>query len=192
MAGFRSRSSIRRTDRRVDHHYEGSAVFSYIQARTERARGPKNLRAFAGRMRRAQTFRTYWVSRLRCVLLGASVQDLENCLPFVSRARRGWQISLGSGSACVQDAHRGGVVPHRFAGRNCRPAHAGRGRSDGALRDAMARGAQELRCSCRPVWPVDMASEREPPGGRRPGASGAAGTQIEISFGGSAYRHRCI
>jgi len=27
--------------------------------------------------------------------------------------------------------------------------------SDGALRDAMARGAQELRCSCRPVWPVD-------------------------------------
>src|SRR5262249_29343814 len=27
--------------------------------------------------------------------------------------------------------------------------------SDGALRDAMARGAQELRCSCRSVWPVD-------------------------------------
>src|SRR5262249_41185708 len=27
--------------------------------------------------------------------------------------------------------------------------------SDGALRDAMARGAQELRCSCRLVWPVD-------------------------------------
>src|SRR5262249_15848941 len=27
--------------------------------------------------------------------------------------------------------------------------------SDGALRDAMARGAQELCCSCRPVWPVD-------------------------------------
>src|SRR5215467_1422552 len=26
--------------------------------------------------------------------------------------------------------------------------------SDGALRDAMARGAQELRCSCPPVWPV--------------------------------------
>jgi hypothetical protein len=27
--------------------------------------------------------------------------------------------------------------------------------SDGALRNAMARSAQELRCSCRPVWPVE-------------------------------------
>src|SRR5438132_14303307 len=32
--------------------------------------------------------------------------------------------------------------------------------SDGALRDAMARGAQELRCSCRPVWPVDRPCAR--------------------------------
>src|SRR5262249_34358389 len=32
--------------------------------------------------------------------------------------------------------------------------------SDGALRDAMARGARELRCSCRPVWPVDRPSAR--------------------------------
>src|SRR5262250_2654361 len=31
---------------------------------------------------------------------------------------------------------------------------------DGALRDAMARGAQELRCSCRPVWPVDRPCAR--------------------------------
>src|SRR4029450_3562687 len=31
---------------------------------------------------------------------------------------------------------------------------------DGALRDAMARGAQELRCSCRPVWPVDRSCAR--------------------------------
>src|SRR5262245_30756357 len=29
-----------------------------------------------------------------------------------------------------------------------------------ALRDAMARGAQELRCSCRPVWPVDRPCAR--------------------------------
>src|SRR6516162_3742740 len=32
--------------------------------------------------------------------------------------------------------------------------------SDGALRDAMARGARELRCSCRPVWPVDRPCAR--------------------------------
>src|SRR5262245_65304219 len=32
--------------------------------------------------------------------------------------------------------------------------------SDGALRDAMARGAQELRCSCRPVWPGDRPCAR--------------------------------
>src|SRR5262252_5252189 len=32
--------------------------------------------------------------------------------------------------------------------------------SDGALRDAMARGAQELRCSCRLVWPVDRPCAR--------------------------------
>jgi len=32
--------------------------------------------------------------------------------------------------------------------------------SDGALRDAMARGAQELRCSCRPVWPVERPCAR--------------------------------
>src|SRR5215831_12221462 len=32
--------------------------------------------------------------------------------------------------------------------------------SDGPLRDAMARGAQELRCSCRPVWPVDRPCAR--------------------------------
>src|SRR5262249_49081654 len=32
--------------------------------------------------------------------------------------------------------------------------------SDGALRDAMARGAQELRRSCRPVWPVDRPCAR--------------------------------
>src|SRR5262245_7045110 len=32
--------------------------------------------------------------------------------------------------------------------------------SDGALRDAMARRAQELRCSCRPVWPVDRPCTR--------------------------------
>ena len=32
--------------------------------------------------------------------------------------------------------------------------------SDGALRDAMARGTQELRCSCRPVWPVDRPCAR--------------------------------
>src|SRR5262249_42171209 len=31
---------------------------------------------------------------------------------------------------------------------------------DGALRDAMARGAQELRCSCRPGWPVDRPCAR--------------------------------
>ena len=30
----------------------------------------------------------------------------------------------------------------------------------GALRDAMARGAQELRCSCRPVWPVERPCAR--------------------------------
>jgi hypothetical protein len=76
MAGFRSRSSIRRTDRRVDHHYEGSAVFSYIQLdrRVPEDTGPKNLRALAGRMRRAQTFRACWALRLRCALLGAAVQ----------------------------------------------------------------------------------------------------------------------
>src|SRR5262245_56282456 len=33
-------------------------------------------------------------------------------------------------------------------------------RADWALRDAMARGAQELRCSCRPVWPVDRPCAR--------------------------------
>jgi Transposase DDE domain group 1 len=33
-------------------------------------------------------------------------------------------------------------------------------RVSGALRDAMARGAQELRCSCRPVWPVDRPCTR--------------------------------
>src|SRR5262245_12691968 len=33
-------------------------------------------------------------------------------------------------------------------------------KSDGALRDAMARGAQKLRCSCRPVWPVDRPCAR--------------------------------
>src|SRR5262249_47269735 len=32
--------------------------------------------------------------------------------------------------------------------------------SDGTLRDAMARGAQELRCSCPPVWPVDRPCAR--------------------------------
>src|SRR5262249_13868625 len=32
--------------------------------------------------------------------------------------------------------------------------------SDGALRDAMARGARELRCSCRPVWSVDRPCAR--------------------------------
>src|SRR5262245_16729773 len=32
--------------------------------------------------------------------------------------------------------------------------------SDGALRDAMARGARELRFSCRPVWPVDRPCAR--------------------------------
>ena len=32
--------------------------------------------------------------------------------------------------------------------------------SDGALRDAMARGARELRCSCRPGWPVDRPCAR--------------------------------
>ena len=32
--------------------------------------------------------------------------------------------------------------------------------SDGTLRDAMARGAQELRCSCPPVWPVDRPYAR--------------------------------
>jgi hypothetical protein len=32
--------------------------------------------------------------------------------------------------------------------------------SQWALRDAMARGAQELRCSCRPVWPVDRPCAR--------------------------------
>src|SRR5215831_3605765 len=32
--------------------------------------------------------------------------------------------------------------------------------SDRALRDAMARGAQELRCSCRPVWAVDRPCAR--------------------------------
>src|SRR5262245_66361354 len=32
--------------------------------------------------------------------------------------------------------------------------------SDGVLRDAMARGAQELRRSCRPVWPVDRPCAR--------------------------------
>ena len=32
--------------------------------------------------------------------------------------------------------------------------------SDGTLRDAMARSAQELRCSCRPVWPVDRSCAR--------------------------------
>src|SRR5499433_3270220 len=38
--------------------------------------------------------------------------------------------------------------------------------SDGALRDAMARGAQELRCSCRLVWPVDRPCDsRRPPRG---------------------------
>src|SRR5262244_1039477 len=31
---------------------------------------------------------------------------------------------------------------------------------DGALRDAMARGGQELRCSCRPVWAVDRPCAR--------------------------------
>ena len=30
----------------------------------------------------------------------------------------------------------------------------------GALRDAMARGARELRCSCPPVWPVDRPCTR--------------------------------
>src|SRR5262249_8065030 len=41
-------------------------------------------------------------------------------------------------------------------------AQGGRGcaESDGALRDAMARGAQELRCSCPPVWPVDRPCAR--------------------------------
>src|SRR6516165_11466285 len=32
--------------------------------------------------------------------------------------------------------------------------------SDGTLRDAMARGAQELRGSCPPVWPVDRPCAR--------------------------------
>src|SRR5262249_34008850 len=32
--------------------------------------------------------------------------------------------------------------------------------SDGALRDAMARGAREPRCSCPPVWPVDRPCAR--------------------------------
>src|SRR6266566_3334550 len=32
--------------------------------------------------------------------------------------------------------------------------------ADGALRDATARGARELRCSCRPVWPVDRPCAR--------------------------------
>src|SRR6516164_2303338 len=38
--------------------------------------------------------------------------------------------------------------------------------SDGALRDAMARGAQELRCSCRPSgrW-IDLVHGRRPPRG---------------------------
>src|SRR5262249_44330868 len=35
--------------------------------------------------------------------------------------------------------------------------------SDGALRDAMARGAQELRCSCR-QW-IDLVHGRRPPRG---------------------------
>src|SRR5262249_1359731 len=32
--------------------------------------------------------------------------------------------------------------------------------SDGALRDAMAPRVQDLRCSCRPVWPVDRPCTR--------------------------------
>ena len=47
---------------------------------------------------------------------------------------------------------------------DCRRQSGAEGRgfaeSDGALRDAMARGAQELRCSCRPVWPVDRPCAR--------------------------------
>src|SRR6516162_8279012 len=47
---------------------------------------------------------------------------------------------------------------------DCRRQSGAEGRgfaeSDGALRDAMARGAQELRCSCRPVWPVDRPCTR--------------------------------
>jgi len=39
-------------------------------------------------------------------------------------------------------------------------AQRGFAESDGALGDAMARGAQELRCSCRPVWPVDRPCAR--------------------------------
>src|SRR5215472_9099971 len=39
-------------------------------------------------------------------------------------------------------------------------AQRGFAESDGPLRDAMARGARELRCSCRPVWPVDRPCAR--------------------------------
>jgi DDE family transposase len=57
----------------------------------------------------------------------------------------------------VNDAER--PAPRSGYALDCRrqsgAAERGFADSDGALRDALARGAQELRCSCRPVWPVD-------------------------------------
>src|SRR5262245_15197977 len=56
----------------------------------------------------------------------------------------------------VNDAERLRLDCRRQSGAEER----GFAESDGPLRDAMARGAQELRCSCRPVWPVDRPCAR--------------------------------
>ena len=49
------------------------------------------------------------------------------------------------------------VVPEEAGAVRTAPRHAAQrsaaSPSNGALRDAMARGAQELCCFCRPVWP---------------------------------------
>src|SRR5262249_56190974 len=67
--------------------------------------------------------------------------------------------TVGIWSPCRIRERRRAPAPRSGDALDCRrqsgAEERGFAESDGALRDAMARGAQELRCSCRSVWPVD-------------------------------------
>ena len=144
MAGFRSRSSIRRTDRRVDHHYEGSAVFSYIQLdrRVPEDTGPKNLRALAGRMRRAQTFRACWAFTL------------------CSARRRSpdWAFPCRSSHELAADAVPGThAVADRSVGADVRTGtlpSAGKAGCNGSCRSDLAAGTRSSKSLQPPTMPT--------------------------------------
>src|SRR5262249_60574127 len=93
-------------------------------------------------------------------LVGPSTGRSEGLVPFNIRSTAAFRLVVIGRLAGFEDVERRRApAPRSGDALDCRrksgAEECGFAESDGALRDAMARGAQELRCSCRPVWPVD-------------------------------------